>query len=375
MYSIGKFSKLTKVKTQTLIWYDKIGLLKPDYVNEENGYRYYSAKNIMELYNIRLWQSFGFSINDILNLSKDVIERQIKNLHKQIQYITSNISLLEKIKEDNNMNKDLFEQMQKLMPSKVLMGRWSYEKSGNNFRDMVNASSEGYVDKAMPSSLFFDGKFYCSDLKEDIDYTDYTITINNKKYHYFLLNFNRNLVLFNKPEEDMSEPIHFHLFRSFWNKEYTKEQIKALKEQNLERIDIKKPAGKYDGHLDGDWEFYCDVSKSKIEKFDGKKPAKIKIPMLSPMFMNLYFNGEQVKFIAKDQSYTIKGRDKEKTYNYDNANCQLYAYENGELYLFNPILNKRHKIIEKKIDDVLYLIIDIELMDEIDNVYFVYKRV
>ena len=100
---------------------------------------------------------------------------------------------------------------------------------------------------------------------------------------------------------------------------------------------LKKPAGKYDGHLDGDWEFYCDVSKSKIEKFEKKKPAKIKIPMLSPMFMNLYFNGEQVKFIAKDQSYTIKSRDKEKTYNYDNANCQLYAYENGELYLFNPI--------------------------------------
>lgn len=75
MFSIGKFSKITKVNTKALIWYDKIGLLVPDYVNKENGYRYYSNKNLKQLLCIRFLQSFGFKIKDILNFSKEIIEK------------------------------------------------------------------------------------------------------------------------------------------------------------------------------------------------------------------------------------------------------------------------------------------------------------
>ena len=66
MYSIGKFSKLTGLSTKTLIWYDNIGLFKPDFVNEENGYRYYSVDSIKRLANIQFLQSLDFSINEIM---------------------------------------------------------------------------------------------------------------------------------------------------------------------------------------------------------------------------------------------------------------------------------------------------------------------
>lgn len=35
MYSIGQFSHLTGITTKALIWYDKIGVLKPIKINEE----------------------------------------------------------------------------------------------------------------------------------------------------------------------------------------------------------------------------------------------------------------------------------------------------------------------------------------------------
>ena len=46
MLGIGKFSKLSGLSNKTLIWYDQVGLLKPDYVNPDNGYRYYSEQSL-----------------------------------------------------------------------------------------------------------------------------------------------------------------------------------------------------------------------------------------------------------------------------------------------------------------------------------------
>ena len=41
MLSIGEFSKICQVSAKTLRYYDEIGLLRPEEINPENGYRYY----------------------------------------------------------------------------------------------------------------------------------------------------------------------------------------------------------------------------------------------------------------------------------------------------------------------------------------------
>lgn len=46
LFSIGELSKYQKISKQTLIFYDKIGLFRPAYVDPNNGYRYYSASQI-----------------------------------------------------------------------------------------------------------------------------------------------------------------------------------------------------------------------------------------------------------------------------------------------------------------------------------------
>ena len=46
LFSIGELSKYQHISIQTLIFYDKIGLFRPAYVDPHNGYRYYSANQI-----------------------------------------------------------------------------------------------------------------------------------------------------------------------------------------------------------------------------------------------------------------------------------------------------------------------------------------
>lgn len=48
-YLIGEVSKITGVSKDTLHFYDKIGLLRPDAVDETNRYRYYSRWNLWQL--------------------------------------------------------------------------------------------------------------------------------------------------------------------------------------------------------------------------------------------------------------------------------------------------------------------------------------
>lgn len=108
MISIGKFSKITGISTKTLIWYDSIGLLKPEKVDENNGYRYYSEESFKKLLNIQFFQSMEFSIKEILNLSNEVIENRISHLKDKIAMIEKNISFLRDLKEEN-MEKSIFE--------------------------------------------------------------------------------------------------------------------------------------------------------------------------------------------------------------------------------------------------------------------------
>ena len=59
-YSIGKVSTLCCVPIKTLRYYDKIGLLVPEYRKDESNYRYYTQDQILTLFIIRklsFWES------------------------------------------------------------------------------------------------------------------------------------------------------------------------------------------------------------------------------------------------------------------------------------------------------------------------------
>lgn len=92
-FSIGELSKYQNISNQTLIYYDKIGLFRPAYVDPDNGYRYYSTSQIDKLDTILIMKKIGFSLKEIREYMKDytidsslvVLRRQLTVIRQQIR--------------------------------------------------------------------------------------------------------------------------------------------------------------------------------------------------------------------------------------------------------------------------------------------------
>lgn len=65
MYQIGLFSKMNRITTKTLRHYDEIGLLKPAYVDDYTGYRYYASSQLPRLHKIIALKQMGLSLCQI----------------------------------------------------------------------------------------------------------------------------------------------------------------------------------------------------------------------------------------------------------------------------------------------------------------------
>ena len=97
-FSIGEVSKYQNISKQTLIFYDKIGLFCPAYVDPHNGYRYYSAKQIDYLDTILIMKKIGFSLNEIRDhMQNYTIDTSLLLLRKQLTVIQQQIEELRMI--------------------------------------------------------------------------------------------------------------------------------------------------------------------------------------------------------------------------------------------------------------------------------------
>lgn len=77
MFKIGDFAKLNKISIKTLRYYDELGLLNPIEVDQQTGYRYYSAKQLPRLNRIIALKDLGFSLNQIANVIDSEISTDI----------------------------------------------------------------------------------------------------------------------------------------------------------------------------------------------------------------------------------------------------------------------------------------------------------
>ena len=62
---IREFAKLTGVSVRTLHYYDEIGLLRPSFVDEQNGYRYYDENTLCRMQEILFYRELQFSLKEI----------------------------------------------------------------------------------------------------------------------------------------------------------------------------------------------------------------------------------------------------------------------------------------------------------------------
>ena len=67
LLSIAELARLRKVSSETLRHYDRIDLLKPDYVDNETQYRYYSIRQYEKLGTIIELRRLGMPLKDIMD--------------------------------------------------------------------------------------------------------------------------------------------------------------------------------------------------------------------------------------------------------------------------------------------------------------------
>lgn len=81
MFKIGDFSMLSKVPVKTLRYYDQIDLLKPKQIDQDSGYRYYSAEQLLEVNRIFLYKELGFTLKQMGQLLReDISVEQIQGM-------------------------------------------------------------------------------------------------------------------------------------------------------------------------------------------------------------------------------------------------------------------------------------------------------
>lgn len=88
LMTTGEFADLCDVKKQTLFHYDDIGLLEPEYKNE-NGYRYYSIQQAEAYSMIDMLKEIGMSLTEIKSFL------QSKNTKKITDLLTEKEKLVE----------------------------------------------------------------------------------------------------------------------------------------------------------------------------------------------------------------------------------------------------------------------------------------
>ena len=99
MYKIGEFSSMSKTTIKTLRYYEKENLIKPVYIDQNTGYRYYETSQLVELSKIISLRQIGISIIDIkkilnghdmkevLKKRKEEIEKELNNYNIQLSKI------------------------------------------------------------------------------------------------------------------------------------------------------------------------------------------------------------------------------------------------------------------------------------------------
>jgi DNA-binding transcriptional MerR regulator len=91
--TIGQMSALNQVSVQTLRYYDKLGLLVPQYVDKKNHYRYYDISQCANLDSIQYLKNMGLHLTQIkqqtergdIELALETLRQQSEGIEKQIK--------------------------------------------------------------------------------------------------------------------------------------------------------------------------------------------------------------------------------------------------------------------------------------------------
>lgn len=106
LFRIGEMAKLFHMSMSTLRHYENIGLLKPEMVDQKNGYRYYSVRQFEALNTVRYLRALDMPLSEIedflQNREVDAIEAKLRQQKEEVAARRRELERIER-KIDNRL--------------------------------------------------------------------------------------------------------------------------------------------------------------------------------------------------------------------------------------------------------------------------------
>ncbi|MCG7586555.1 MerR family transcriptional regulator [Photobacterium sp. OFAV2-7] len=162
MLTVTQLAKACNISRTTVLYYERVGLLKPT-SRSENGYRWYGKEEVQRLQTILSYRSFGLPVKEIAPLiephddikSEQTLRNQFNALEQEIQTLRQQqkaiVMLLEQpvLLEQNMMTKERWVEIMRMAGlSEQDMTNWhiQFEKMApeahQDFLESLNIDSE-----------------------------------------------------------------------------------------------------------------------------------------------------------------------------------------------------------------------------------------
>ncbi|MGN0623779.1 MAG: MerR family transcriptional regulator [Oscillospiraceae bacterium] len=180
---IKEFAELTNVSVRTLHYYDEIGLLKPSFVDEQNGYRCYDEKALERMQQILFYRELDFSLKSISEILSSpnydkhlALVRQKELLILKRRRLDRLISAIDdSMKGDNTMDTKVFDNTEyenaRNEYEQEAKARWGDTKAYREYLDKAkNTSAEKMSDAEAQLEEIFAEFARC--MQSNTDFTD-----------------------------------------------------------------------------------------------------------------------------------------------------------------------------------------------------------
>ncbi len=175
-YSIGEFSSICRVSVKALRHYHEVGLLRPDFIDPQSGYRYYTEEQFYDLRVILELKGLGFNLKDIHEMlenceeDSDLVEELERQKHKLNAKIKAyrdaveNIELILKTEALSMNENNLNERVEEKIIEDILI-------AGHRMKGRYNEVGKGFSIVGPKAGRFANGPaivlYYDEEYKED----------------------------------------------------------------------------------------------------------------------------------------------------------------------------------------------------------------
>jgi DNA-binding transcriptional MerR regulator len=174
MFTIGEFSRISRLSIKTLRFYHEKGILVPSCVDERTGYRYYDRRNLDKARVVIQFRRMEFPVSQIkeileqyndesdileyLRQQRDVLGRRLRECRDLVRSLDRIIS--QEQEAQTTMQDSDFEVQEKTLQPVLVAGvriRGKYSECGKGFAQVARRFGRHVCGKAM--CLYYDGEY------------------------------------------------------------------------------------------------------------------------------------------------------------------------------------------------------------------------